>query len=344
MKLSLLHRRASPASASPYRLVDHQGHEVTWANDFLDAQRVRQLSLRSLRAYGYDLLHFARWRLQHPSPTLLEIDESTLLEYVRDQLNETPEPTPQTINHRLAVLRALYGFHAGHPLSAGLYRFQRLYRTRSPLGYGSPHRVLAAGLRLKEPKRLVMPLSADDVARFWGSFRTSRDLALIALMLLSGLRSQETLDLRLQDLHLGRAQLRVLGKGNKQRLLPLPSETIAALQNYLRLERPLTDSSALFVSLKGRHRGQAMTLAGLRSLFRHHRSRSQVPQANPHRFRHTFGATMVRAGISLPALQQLMGHSQIRTTMLYVQLAPQDVWREYARAVENRIRLSSSQN
>jgi len=344
MKLSLLYRPAAPASASPYRLVDHQGHEITWANDFLDAQRIRQLSLRSLRAYGYDLLHFARWRLQHPSPTLLEMDESTLLDYVRDQLNETPKPTPQTINHRLGVLRALYGFNAGHPLSAGLHRFQRFYRTRSPLGYGRPHRVMAVGLRLKEPKRLMMPLSADDVTRFWGSFRTSRDLALIALMLLNGLRSQETLDLRLEDLLLGSAQLRVLGKGNKQRLLPMPSETIAVLQNYLRLERPLTSSSALFVSLKGRSRGQAMTLAGLRSLFRHHRSRSQVPQANPHRFRHTFGATMVRAGISLPALQQLMGHSQIRTTMLYVQLAPQDVWREYARAVQNRICLSPPQN
>ena len=82
-----------------------------------------------------------------------------------------------------------------------------------------------------------------------------------------------------------------------------------------------------------------MTPAGLRSLFRHHRLRSRVPQANPHRFRHTFGADMVRAGISLPALQHLMGHSQIHTTMLYVQLAPQDVWREYARAVANRARL-----
>jgi integrase/recombinase XerD len=83
-----------------------------------------------------------------------------------------------------------------------------------------------------------------------------------------------------------------------------------------------------------------MTPAGLRSLFRHHRRRSRVPQANPHRFRHTFGADMVRAGISLPALQHLMGHSQIQTTMLYVQLAPQDVWREYARAVAKRTQLS----
>ena len=55
--------------------------------------------------------------------------------------------------------------------------------------------------------------------------------------------------------------------------------------------------------------------------------------------RHTFGADMVRAGISLPALQHLMGHSQIQTTMLYVELAPQDVWCEYARAVAKRTRL-----
>ena len=119
MTLSLLHQPATPASASPYRLVDHQGQEINWANDFLDAQRMRQLSLRSLRAYGYDLLHFARWCLQHPSPTLLEMHQSTLVDYVRDQLNELPKPTPQTINHRLGVLRCLYRFHAGHPLPRG---------------------------------------------------------------------------------------------------------------------------------------------------------------------------------------------------------------------------------
>ena len=119
----------------------------------------------------------------------------------------------------------------------------------------------------------------------------------------------------------------------------LPGEIMEVLQNYLRLERPLTNSPYLFISLKGRRRGQPMTPAGLRSLFRHHRLRSTVPSANPHRFRHTFGADMVRAGISLPALQHLMGHSQIHTTMLYVELAPQDIWREYARAVAKRTRL-----
>jgi site-specific recombinase XerD len=74
-------------------------------------------------------------------------------------------------------------------------------------------------------------------------------------------------------------------------------------------------------------------------LFRHHRRQSHVPRANPHRFRHTFGADMVRAGVSLPALMSLMGHAHIRTTLRYVQLSPQDVWREYAQAVQQRVRL-----
>jgi len=340
MSLSLVHRPSAPASASPHRLVDAQGCEITWANTFLDAQRVRQLSLRSLRAYAYDLLHFARWLELAPQP-LSEITESTLLDYVRHQLDREPQPSPQTVNHRLGVVHCLYRFHYGREIPAGQSHFQRIYTKRSPLGYGRPRRALALGLRLRQARRVVVPLSPDEIAKFWRGFHTFRDLALVGLMLLDGLRSCEVLALQLESLQLGEAQMRVLGKGNRKRVLPLPPEILEVLDKYLRLERPLTNSSFLFVSLKGRQRGRAMTPAGLRSLFRHHRGQSQVPHANPHRLRHTFGADMVRAGISLPALQHLMGHSQIHTTMLYVHLAPQDVWREYARAVENRTRLST---
>jgi site-specific recombinase XerD len=338
MKFSVVYRPSVPASTSPYRLLDEHGREVAWANGFLDAQRVRQLSLRSLRAYAYDLLHFARWGAERPP--LSQTTESTLLDYARHQLDQQPKPTPQTINHRLGVLRCLYRFHYGQEIPAGQFHFQRFYKTRSPLGDGQARRALTRGLRLRQPRRVIVPLCAEEVARFWRSFRTFRDLALVGLMLLDGLRSCEVLALRLEDLQLADAHMRVLGKGNKKRVMPLPPEIIEVLEKYLRLERPLTNSSSLFVSLKGRQRGWAMTPAGLRSLFRHHRLRSRVPQANAHRLRHTFGADMVRAGISLPALQRLMGHSQIHTTMLYVQLAPQDVWREYARAIENRTRLS----
>ena len=106
----------------------------------------------------------------------------------------------------------------------------------------------------------------------------------------------------------------------------------------MRLERPNPCSAALFVSLKGPARGQRMTPAGLRSLFRHHRRTTGVKIANPHRFRHTFASDMLRAGVSLPALMRLMGHSDIQTTLLYVQVTPQDVYLEYARAVAQHIR------
>lgn len=336
MKLSVTFQPALPGSASPYRLLDEQGHEIAWANAFLDAQRIRQLSPRSLRAYAYDLLHFARWALDPPPRPLTEITQSTLIDYVRHQLDQSPPPTPSTVNRRLVVLDCLYRFHYGREIPPGQSHLQRVYTQRSSLGFGRPRRAIARGLRLKQPHRLIRPLSTEEVARFWSSFRTFRDLAMVGLMLLDGLRSCEILALQLADLHVADARLCVLGKGNRQRLAPLPEEITAVLEKYLHLERPLTNSSSLFVCLKGRHRGQPLTPAGLRTLFRHHRASSQIALANPHRFRHTFGADMVRAGVSLPALQQLMGHSQIRTTMLYVQLAPQDVWREYARAIEKR--------
>jgi integrase/recombinase XerD len=345
MKLFLVYRPTVLASSSPYRLLDEHGQEIAWANAFLDAQRIRQLSLRSLRAYAYDLLHFARWWTQRPLPlSLSEINEAALLAYVRDQLDRQPRPAPTTVNRRLTVVHCVYRFHYGREISPGQTHFQRTYTQRPPLGYGRPRRAVARGLRLKQPRRVVVPLSAEQVAQFWRSFRTFRDLALVGLMLLDGLRSCEVLALNLADLQLADAQIRVQGKGNKQRILPLPHEIRSVLEKYLHLERPLTNSPSLFVCLKGRHRGLPLTPAGLRTLFRHHRLATQIPQANPHRFRHTFGADMVRDGISLPALQRLMGHAQIHTTLLYVQLAPQDVWREYRRAIEKRTPLDSSQS
>jgi site-specific recombinase XerD len=345
MKLFLVYRPSVLASASPYRLLDEHGLEIAWANTFLDAQRIRQLSLRSLRAYAFDLLHFARWWFQPPlPPPLSEIDETRLVDYVRSQLDQQPPPAPATVNRRLTVIHCLYRFHYGREISPGQTHFQRTYTQRPPLGYGRPRRGVTHGLRLRQPRRAVVPLSAEQVAQFWRSFRTFRDLALVGLMLLDGLRSCEVLSLQLADLPLAEGRMRVRGKGNKQRILPLPQEIRDVLEKYLHLERPPTDSSALFVCLKGRHRGLPLTPAGLRALFRHHRRTTRIADANPHRFRHTFGADMVRDGVSLPALQHLMGHAQIHTTMLYVQLAPQDVWSEYRRAIEKRTALDSSLN
>ena len=79
MTLVLTHPPATQAGVCPYRLLDEENHEIAWVNDFLDAQHLRQLSPRSLPAYAYDLLHFARWfQSQHQS--LAAITESTLVD------------------------------------------------------------------------------------------------------------------------------------------------------------------------------------------------------------------------------------------------------------------------
>src|SRR5499425_1641839 len=341
MKFHLIDQRTSPNAQSPVRVVEQTtGREVGWINRYLDREYVRRLASTSLRAYGYNLLHFVRWwESVHHTGDMKEGDlsESTLLEYVRFQSGQQPRPSSSTINDRVATAdRAIRNEFPEAPCQIAR-GFHQAFLQRRPMGLGRP-RVALSRLRVKVPKRNIVPLSVNEVARFWSSFRTARDLAIVGLMLLQGLRSAEVLALNRDDVLLSEAQLRVRGKGNKFRFLPLAPETVQLLEHYLHLERPNPCSAALFVSLKGRVRGTRMTPAGLRSLFRHHRQTTSIPLANPHRFRHTFASDMIRAGMSLPALMQLMGHSNIQTTLLYVLVTPQDVYLEYARAVAQHIR------
>jgi len=185
---------------------------------------------------------------------------------VRFLSGKQPPLSGSTINTRIAIVdKALRHVFPDAPpqIAPG---FQKISWQRAPMGIGRP-RLALSRLRVRTPKRTITPLSVDEVARFWSSFRTSRDLAIVGLMLLQGLRSQEILDLNRDDLLLPEAQIRVRGKGNKTRFLPLAPEAAQLLDHYLRLERPAHSSTALFVSLKGSARGARMTPAGLRSLF-----------------------------------------------------------------------------
>jgi integrase len=343
MKFRVIDLQTSQKSQSPVRVIEATtGREVGWVNRYLDREYVRRLADRSLRLYAHNLLHFVRWwsSIHHIGDVLEgDLTESTLLEYVRFQSGLQPPPSGSTINARVAVAdRALRNEFPDAPCQIAR-GFHQAYLRRQPLGLGRPRWALSR-LRVKVPKRNIVPLSVEEVSRFWSSFRTARDLAIVGLMLLQGLRSAEVLALNPDDLLLSEGQLRVRGKGNKLRFLPLAPETIQLLDHYIRLERPNPCSPALFVSLKGPARGQQMTPAGLRSLFRYHRRTTGIKLANPHRFRHTFASDMVRAGVSLPALMQLMGHADIETTLLYVQITPQEVYLQYARAVAQHIRPS----
>jgi integrase/recombinase XerD len=341
MKFRVLYQHPPGNAHSPVRVVEQTtGREVGWINRYLDREYVRRLADTTLRTYAHNLLHFVRWwESVHHTGDIVEADltESTLLDYVRFQSSQQRRASASTINDRVAVAdRALRNHFPEAPCQIAR-GFHQAFLQRGPMGLGRP-RAAISRLRVKVPKHNIVPLSVNEVARFWSSFRTSRDLAIVGLMLLQGLRSAEVLALHRDDVLLSEAQLRVRGKGNKFRFLPRAPETIQLLDHYLRLERPNPSTAALFVLLKGPARGARMTPAGLRSLFRYHRQTTGIQLANPHRFRHTFASDMVRAGMSLPALMQLMGHADIQTTLHYVQVTPQDVYLQYARAVAQHIR------
>jgi site-specific recombinase XerD len=341
MKFHVVHQPTSNHARSAFRIVEQTtGREVAWINRFLDRECLRRVADITLRSYAHELLPFLRWwESVHHTDAITEeaLAESTLLDYVRFQSSQQPELSGSTINQRVAVadraLRAVFPDAPGQ-VAPG---FQETYWRRTPMGLGRPLPAVSR-VRVRAPKRAIVPLSVDEVARFWSGFRTSRDLAIVGLMLLQGLRSQEVMDLNRDDLLLLESQIRVRGKGSKTRFLPLAPEAAQLLDHYLRLERPDTSTVALFVSLKGRSRGARMTPAGLRSLFRYHRQTTGIKLANPHRFRHTFACDMLRAGMSLPALMRLMGHAHIQTTLIYVHITPLEVYQQYARAVAQHIR------
>ena len=341
MKFCVLYQQTDHNAHSPFRVVEQTtGRAVGWINRYLDREYVRRLANTTLRTYANNLLDFVRWwESVHHTGDVVEGDlsESTLLEYVRFQSSCEPRPSASTINDRVAVTdRALRNEFPEAPCQIAR-GFHQAFLRRGPMGLARPRQAMSR-LRMKAPKPNIVPLSVNEVARFWSSFCTSRDLAIVGFMLLQGLRSAEVLALNRDDVLLPEAQLRVHGKGNKLRFLPLAPETIQLLDHYLGLERPNPCSAALFVLLKGPARGTRMTPAGLRSLFRYHRQTTGITLAHPHRFRHTFASDMVRAGMSLPALMQLMGHADIQTTLRYVQITPQDVYLQYARAVAQHIR------
>jgi site-specific recombinase XerD len=102
------------------------------------------------------------------------------------------------------------------------------------------------------------------------------------------------------------------------------------IDKYIRFERPeYCPTEHLFTALQGKTRGLPMTEEGFRTLFRYRRKKFQMHQAHPHRFRHTFGAELAKAGVSLVSIKRLMGHGDIQTTMQYILLSVSDIRDDY---------------
>jgi site-specific recombinase XerD len=320
-------------------------------NDYLGYLTDRAYSPRTVRAYAFDLLAFTRW-LMDEDIALDAVGTDTLLRFmthcrtatfagrpggnvysIRDGRNTGYAPA--TVNRRLAAISGLFDFQqmrdpqAGNPVPAGRRAGRTAAGERSGLLGHLAKPKPRSRLRVREPRRLPRGLDRTEATALLGSFHTVRDRAIAGLMLLSGLRSAEVLGLQVPDLDVPRGWVRVIGKGNKERQVPVDAQVAGLVQTYLLVERPDTDARALFVVAKGAHRGQPLTPAGLRTIFRYHRVRAGVPAGHPHALRHTFGTTLAEAGVDLAVLQALMGHDHVDSSAAYIHLAPAHVRAAY---------------
>lgn len=182
------------------------------------------------------------------------------------------------------------------------------------------------------PKKEVQPLSEDEHRRVIESLdpRTStglRNLALVSMLLDTGLRASELCNLRLDDLNLATGEIRVLsGKGAKDRVVALGRRSREVVRRYVHVFRKTGEFDAgprapLFLS----YRGRPLAREGLARIVAQIGERAGVTPLYPHRFRHTFGVTYLRAGGDVLTLQRILGHSTLAMVNHYLHLATSDV-------------------
>ncbi|MBT7065701.1 MAG: tyrosine-type recombinase/integrase [Verrucomicrobia bacterium] len=308
-----------------WALVAGDGQPVEQAERFIHTLILRGLSPLTRRTYAYDLLAAYRWMAQvGRKPEQITGDD--LVEFI-DYLQRPPSVSPSTINRRLRLLQRFVEFLTGDaPVIAAWRQYNHALHFHSRSRRGS--------LRIKEPHRVIHPLKDRQVLEFYSSLRTWRDRSMVLLMWAEGLRAAEVLALTVNDIDATGQNLRIHGKGRKQRIMPLAEAVATTLRLYGQLERPTVLSEAVFLVLKGQRRGKALSMDGLRRIFRYHRSKSGIDQANPHRFRHSFGANMTRCRVPLLILARMMGHSSPHTTMRYVEIEDHELRAHYQKALD----------
>lgn len=292
-------RRADPAEAEIDGFCD-----TLWLED--------GLSPATLASYRADLRLLVRWLATAPpapgqiaSPTLLTCDAYTLATYLQ-HLHGSRRATSQA--RHLSTLRRFYRWQ----LSRGRITEDPTAQAVMPMLPGRLPKTLSEG----EVESL---LAAPDPATDLGL----RDQAMLETLYATGLRVSELTQLRLHEINLDMGVVRVMGKGAKERLVPLGQEAIARILTYLKEARPSlakgSPSDALFLTA----RGEAMTRQAFWYLIKRYAQTAGIAgeRLSPHVLRHAFATHLLNHGADLRVVQMLLGHANITTTQIYTHVA-----------------------
>ena len=236
----------------------------------------------------------------------------------------------RTVRRRLSTVSGLFAFLqvrgdvAANPVPRSLPTRRERSRPRQGVAL------------LRSARTLPTILSPDQVDALTCALRTHRDRAMVAAMVLGGLRRCEVLGLRMPDLRFGERRVFVAeGKGGHQRLIPVSGRFFSTVKDYLDGERPADAATDhVFVVLKGPRRGQPLSASGVDEVLSGARRRAGLQRATCHQLRHTCLTRLREAGMALEAIQAQAGHASIESTRIYLHLGDDWLAGQYRRAAE----------
>jgi integrase/recombinase XerD len=291
-------RPSTPGSfmSAADRMLIGQFLDVLWGE--------RGLSDNTLAAYRSDLSLFASW-LRARGRELAEATRDDLQAYLAQGVVKGVRP--RTTARTLSTLRRFYRYLTREALidtdPTALIESPRLGRPLPKL------------LTEEQVERL---LEAPDVGTALGL----RDRAMLETLYATGLRVSELVGLTMSQLSIGQGVVRVIGKGDKERLVPLGEEAIGWLDRYLREGRGELVRSRASDALFPTRRGTAMTRQAFWHNLRRHASTAAITTPlSPHTLRHAFATHLLNHGADLRVVQMLLGHADLSTTQIYTQVA-----------------------
>ena len=268
----------------------------------------RNLSPHTIKNYLNSLRQFVLW-LGVPIEQVTHKEVSDYIDYLMAKgLN------PETINSQLNRIRQFYRY----------LQDQEQLRTVNPVK--SNH-------RLRVPKPLPKHLQDQQANAFLDVPKRPRDQAMFLLMLRCGLRVEEVANLTLDVIEFKRRRIWIQdGKWGKDRVVCVSNDAMKALIEYLRL-RPQSETQKVFLVEKGTYKGQPMSIRGIQKRMEYYAKKTGI-KLSCHQLRHTMATQMLNAGAKLVTIQDLLGHSSIRTTERYSKVSNLKVQQDYHKAME----------
>lgn len=270
-------------------------------DEYLDYLGVeRGLAANTLESYGRDLKQFSAYICSR-SVTWAELESNHILIYL-DSLKKQGKSTA-TVSRSLASIRSFFKFLSHE----GKISVDPAAELDSP----KVEKKLPSVLNLQEVESLLYRPDGSTPAGI-------RDRAMFEVLYATGIRVTELVSLTMGDVNLDAGFIRCLGKGNKERIVPLGSVAIKALRTYLASGRPKLVRSKDVRSLFVNHHGRQLTRQGFWKLLKKYARESGIDaNITPHTLRHSFATHLLENGADLRAVQEMLGHADISTTQIY---------------------------